>query len=70
MPSLACSRQGENKIETKALDFEGVALQKATADGDKENNFIIYALDKDIRFISELTGQFFANPLLSISLAI
>jgi NADH-ubiquinone oxidoreductase chain 2 len=37
--------------------------------GEGIASFISF-LDKDIRFISELRGQFFANPLLSISLAI
>ena len=36
----------------------------------KNNNQAIYGSNSDIKFISQLKGQFFANPILSISLSI
>ena len=36
----------------------------------KNNNQAVYGSNSDIKFISQLKGQFFANPILSISLSI
>nr|WRO39388.1 NADH dehydrogenase subunit 2 [Floccularia luteovirens] len=61
------SNQSQNLIENKNDNSE--SLNNKILEGIKYASFNVKGLT-DIRYISELKGQFFSNPILSISLAI